>query len=424
MLRSRIVLVAILFTTALALRLGFAMWLGLGDPPLSGSDAAEYDQYAWNLAQGRGYRGMSPDVSDQDHLTAYRPPGTSLLWGTLYSIFGHRYDVVRVVNCLLGALSSVLLLQLGRLSFGERIGWGAAIVWAGFPTSLFFSAELGSEPLMLVLLMGFLVASLHFARRPTSIGALIAGSLLGMTLLVHPSKVIMLPLVFVWVIWQFRKEATKLVLGLVIPLVALAVLSPWVIRNYFVFGEFVPFSTMGGSVLLQGNNRLVVSNPALHGYVIWDTKIPEYAELLQKPNNEIERDRVARALALEWLKENRDKWPFLIAAKLQRGLTPFLQPGAPKLEAYGMLLSWGPILVLSAVAFPTTLVRFLRRGDPSWILHLAILHFLAITVVFFGYARYRYAIEPLCVLLAWSALGFIFDSLVKNGAQVPSQLSR
>lgn len=407
--RSRIFPILVLFTVALVLRLGVAMWQGLDNAPLPGSDAKEYDQYAWNLSQGRGYRGISPDVSDRDHLTAYRPPGTSLLWAALYSIFGHQYGVVRVVNCLLGALSCVLLLLLGRLSFGERAGWGAAIVWAGFPTSLFFSAELSSEPLMLVLLLGFLVAGLRFAYTPSWFGALFAGTLLGMTLLVHPSKAIMLPMVLIWAIWQFRKEPTKILLGLAIPVMAVAVLSPWVIRNYNVFDEFIPFSTMGGSVLLQGNNRLVVTDPALHGYVIWDTKIPEYAELLQKPNNEIERDKVARMLAMEWLWENRDKWPFLITAKLKRGLTPFLQPGAPKLEAYAMLLSWGPILVLSAIAFPVTLISFLRRGDPAWLIHLAILHFIAITVIFFGYARYRYSIEPLCVLLAISALGYIFS---------------
>lgn len=352
---------------------------------------------------------MSPDVSDQDHLTAYRPPGTSLLWAALFSTFGHRYDVVRIVNCLLGALSSVLLLELGRLSFGERIGWGAAVVWAAYPASLFYSTELGSEPLMLVLLLGSLVASIHFARRPAWIGALFAGLLLGMTLLVHPSKALMLPLVFVWVMWQFRNDAAAWLLGLAIPVAAIAVLSPWAIRNYLVFGEFIPFSTMGGSVLLQGNNRIVVTDPHLYGYVIWDTQIPEYAELLQKPDNEVQRDKVARTLALEWLKENRDKWPFLIVAKLQRGLTPFLQPGAPKLEAYGVLLSWGPVLVLSVLAYPVTLMSFLRKGDPSWLIHLAILHFLAITVIFFGYARYRYSIEPLCVLLACNGMAFIFS---------------
>jgi 4-amino-4-deoxy-L-arabinose transferase-like glycosyltransferase len=407
--RSRIFLIAILFTVALVLRLGIAMWHGLGDAPLSGSDAKEYDQYAWNMAQGLGYRGVSPDVSDKNHLTAYRSPGTSLAWAALYSVFGHQYEVVRIFNCILGALSSVLLLWLGRLSFGERIGWSAAITWAVYPTSLFHSAELMSEPLMLVLLLGFLVAGLQFAIRPTWIGALVSGSLLGMTLLVHPSKAIMLPLVCVWVIWQFRRDLSRLFLGLMIPVVAIAVLSPWAIRNYLVFDEFIPFSTMGGSVLLQGNNRLVVSEPNLHGYVIWDTKIPEYAELLQKPNNEIERDKVARALAIQWLSENRDKWAFLAVAKLKRGLTPFLQPGSSMLEYYGMLFSWGPILILSAIAFPLTLISSLRKGNPNWLIHLTILHFIVITVIFFGYVRYRYSIEPLCVLLASYALWFMYD---------------
>lgn len=76
------------------LRVGLAIGLGLDKPPAFGSDQYEYDNYAWNVAQGRGYRGISPDVTDLDHLTAYRPPGTSLTWAALYRIFGHRYGVV------------------------------------------------------------------------------------------------------------------------------------------------------------------------------------------------------------------------------------------------------------------------------------------------------------------------------------------
>src|SRR4051794_11023179 len=75
-------------------RLGLAIVLGINDSPEPGSDPQEYDTYAWNVAQGRGYRGMSPDVKDQDHLTAYRPPGPSLVWAGLYYVFGHRYDAV------------------------------------------------------------------------------------------------------------------------------------------------------------------------------------------------------------------------------------------------------------------------------------------------------------------------------------------
>src|SRR5437762_3127005 len=89
----------------LAIRIVLAIALGLNKAPEPGSDQAEYDQYAWNVAQGRGYRGISPDVPDKDHLTAYRPPGTSLAWAGLYRLFGHRYDIVRLLHCVAGALA-------------------------------------------------------------------------------------------------------------------------------------------------------------------------------------------------------------------------------------------------------------------------------------------------------------------------------
>src|SRR5947209_319419 len=89
---------ALFVSVGLLLRLGLAIKLGLNEPPKPGSDALEMDTYAWNLAQGRGYRGLSPDVTDQDHLTAYRVPGTSVSWAVLYRLFGHRYDVVRIFH--------------------------------------------------------------------------------------------------------------------------------------------------------------------------------------------------------------------------------------------------------------------------------------------------------------------------------------
>ncbi len=98
---SRNLLLAILLVGLLA-RLGFCIVSGFNRPTEAGSDALEMDTYAWNVAQGRGYRGLSPDVTDQDHLTADRPPGTSLVWAGVYKLAGHRYDAVRLLHCALG----------------------------------------------------------------------------------------------------------------------------------------------------------------------------------------------------------------------------------------------------------------------------------------------------------------------------------
>lgn len=386
------------------LRLGVAVQIGIDRPPEPGSDSEEYDTYAWNVAQGRGYRGMSPDVTDQDHLTAYRPPGPSMIWAGLYRVFGHRYDVVRVVHCLLGAGTVLLVYGIGRRCFDDAVGLTAAAGFAAWPRSLHFSVQLLSEPLGTLLLLWYVLACLKFAERLSWGRAAGAGLVLGLCLLTRANTVVMLPFAVLWALWQFRGQRRAMVMGLAIPILGVATLTPWVARNYAVFGEIIPFSTMGGSVLLQGNNRIVATEPEFYGYSVWDTKIPEYRDAIRAPNDEIERDRVAKSLAVRWLKDNPDKWWHLIRAKFLRSWTPFLQGHSPRMFRLGTLVSWGPVLVLFAAAFVPTLVGFLRTRHPGWLIHLTILHFALNAVIFHGDSRYRYPIEPLCLILAAKAL--------------------
>ena len=77
---------------------------------------------------------------------------------------------------------------------------------------------------------------------------------------------------------------------------------------------------MGGSAPLQGNNRIVVTEPRYYGYNYWDPKIPEYRAALLRPDDEFERDRIAKELAIKWLRENPDQWWFLIQAKFRLGM--------------------------------------------------------------------------------------------------------
>jgi 4-amino-4-deoxy-L-arabinose transferase-like glycosyltransferase len=391
---------AVLVCLALAVRVGVAVSLGLDTPPEPGSDQHEYDAYAWNVAQGRGYRGLSPDVEDQDHLTAFRPPLPSLVWAGVYRVWGQRYDLIRLMHCAMGAAAVALVFFIGRRCFDERVGLAAAAVYAVFPTAVYFTIDLMSEALANLLVLGYLLVSLQFAERPSAGRAGLAGLLLGLCLLTRSNLALMVPMAGVWALWQFRHRWRDLALGLAIPVVAGLVLVPWTVRNYLVFDAFVPLSTMGGSALLQGNNRIVVTEPRYFGYCFWDSNIPEYRNLLKAPNDEVERDRVAKRLAIEWLKENPDKWGFLVQAKFRRAWSPFLYSETPRAFRIGMLASWGPVVTLFALAFIPTLWWFLKAGHAGWLLHLQPVQFTLLSVVFFGYSRYRSPIEPVCIILA------------------------
>jgi hypothetical protein len=202
-----------------------------------------------------------------------------------------------------------------------------------------------------------------------------------------------------------------LALALGVPAVSVLTLMPWAVRNYRLFGKFIPLSTQGGSALLQGNNDIVATNPVYYGFSIWDTKINDnIARELKAPNNEYERDRVAHRLAIEWLKEHREMWGYLVQAKFRRSWTPFLQQSSKALRL-GMLLIWGPIFVLFAAAFFPTLIKFLRVDYGGWMLHLAIVHYAINSIVFFALARYRFPIEGLCIILACVSVTWFWDKV-------------
>ena len=184
-------------------------------------------------------------------------------------------------------------------------------------------------------------------------------------------------------------------------------MTPWVVRNYLVFGKFIPLSTTGGSALLQGNNRLVVTDPRFYGYSVWDTEIEEYRDALRSAGDEVERDRRAKEFGVRWLADNQDRWGFLAWQKFARSWTPVLEHNPSILIRTAYLLTWGPVLVLFVLALVPTLVTSLRDHTPTWLLHLAILHYVVNSVVFFANVRYRAPIEPLCfVLAAWTLVRF------------------
>jgi 4-amino-4-deoxy-L-arabinose transferase-like glycosyltransferase len=397
--RTHFILLALVFL-GFALRLGLGFGIGLNAAPVPGSDSQEYDTYAWNLAQGRGYRGMSPDVADRDHLTAYRPPGPSLIWAGVYYVFGHHYSAIRVLHCLLGAATVALVYLVGRQSFSRTIGLLAAGAFAGWPISLYYSVELLSEPLGTAWLLAYVAAALDFAARPGPFRAALAGSMLGMAMLTRANVAMLLPLTLLWAVIQFWRRPRDLTWALAIPVVAVAMLVPWIIRNYRVFGAIVPLSTGGGDVLLGSNNRLVATDSNLYGYWVFPDELPEYREQLKAPNDELVRDRLETRRAIEWIKNNPDQWWYLVHSKIRRLGTPILQPNSPRLFRVGMLVTWGPVLVVFGLAFFPTLVSFLNRKDPAWLIHLVVLHVALNAIVFWGSSRFRYPVEGLCLILA------------------------
>jgi hypothetical protein len=196
-----------------------------------------------------------------------------------------------------------------------------------------------------------------------------------------------------------------------VALAAALIILPWVVRNYRVLGQFIPFSTGGGSLLLQANNRIVVADANYQGYAVWDTSLPEYAAALRLPNDEFRRDAVAKQLATEWLRENRDKWFYLARGKFWRLWTPEYTGSRNRHLAWLISGYYGLILLVFVLSFLPWSAKFIRTRDPALILLVPILATIATAVLFHGQHRYRFPIDSLLIVFVAGALSYLADHI-------------
>jgi 4-amino-4-deoxy-L-arabinose transferase-like glycosyltransferase len=400
----------LVLVVGLFVRVAITSHQGWNSVPRLTSDEGEFDSYAWSLAEGHGFSGISPDVYAPDgtslvHRTAYRSPGTSAYWSILYRIFGHNYAVVRVSQCILDLATILVLYAIGFKCYGRKVALLTAAIYAVWPTALIYASQLASETQYTLLFCGAILLALRFTERTTWARALAAGFVLGLAMLTRGNAVLMVGLLMPWSVWQFRKKPRLMVRGLAISAVALLMLVPWTIRNYTIFHALIPFQTEGGDTLLGSHNRITAYDPDYYGYWIYPLPtLSEYSAQLKAPNNEYIRDRVETHIAVEWLRSHPETWWYFAESKFRRSWTPFLQPNAPLFFRAAMLASWGPIVLLFALGVIPSAVGFLKKGAPGWILHLGILHFVLTAEIFYGASRFRFPVEGLCIIIASATL--------------------
>ena len=273
MRRTRILLLLIV-GAAFAARLSYCLFKGVNrEPGTPSADATGYSRYAWNLAQGKGLRG--PEAGQEgDVLSALIPPGLPAFYAAIYFVFGKSYAAVRIIQCLLSAASVILLFGITRAVLNERAAWVAAVAFALYPISVYYSDEMVSETLYITfLLLSFWLCLAYFAPKPTVGRALICGFSLGISALIRPVILPFLPLVVLWGLYVLPGiKGKSLVVAITVG--AAAAILPWSFRNYCLFHRFVLVAPRTWTEILGGNNPVVASDPKYAGYCIWYTQVP------------------------------------------------------------------------------------------------------------------------------------------------------
>ena len=253
---------------------------------------------------------------------------------------------VKVAQSIVGALTVWLIGVIAWRAAGARAGVWAAAIAAIYPPLVTLPAYTLSETVFsAVALASALVIQLSADRatqgrwRGAGLAA-IGGALTGLGALIRPAMLLYLPLVGLWFLWRRRPVPAA-----ILALAAIAVITPWTLRNLRVHERFVLIASEGGVTFWTGNHPLargegdLAANPAL--------KEAELALRQAHPGLSPEAlEPVYYREAIDWIAGHPLAWAELLARKLFYTVVP-IGPSYAVHSARYRVASAGPyVLVL------------------------------------------------------------------------------
>lgn len=232
-----------------------------------------YNDY-WARALVTGDWTVPPGVNNPEILiTPFgRPPGYPYFLAGVYKIFGLNYFAPRLVQMALGLLNVLLAFFLARAIFGRIAGLAAAAFMATYWSFIYFEGLLTYPAVVTFLLLSLMLLLRAWRAWPGFLLALACGAVLGLFGLFRPNGLLFAPFLLAWMCWLARSaprwRLIRSVLG--VCLGVLLMVTPALVRNYRVGGEFIFISSYGGLNFYVGNHA---------GATCVEPKIPELKEL-------------------------------------------------------------------------------------------------------------------------------------------------
>jgi len=269
---------------------------------------------ARSLASGHGFG----NVFAQTGPTAVLPPVYAYLLAGIFKIFGIETKAAVIaalsLNSLFSAMTCVPVFLLAKQGFGGRVakwaGWG----WAFSPYGVYYGADWAWSTCLLALelcclfLLAWRLENSSRARDWALFGFF--GGLAGLT---EPVALSVLPLLGLWTLYRrYRRRQTWAVPLLAASAAAIAVLSPWIARNYVTFHKFIPVRSGFGLELYIGNNGYSTRwvNSSLHPNHN-DAELEEYSK-----SGEVAYMEHKRRQAMDYIREHPGWYAWMTARRI------------------------------------------------------------------------------------------------------------
>jgi 4-amino-4-deoxy-L-arabinose transferase-like glycosyltransferase len=229
-----------------------------------GADPMNYTNLAVAVMEGRGL--IVDDWFYGEDLRAYFPPLYPLALAAFWTLFGQTALSTLAMNSLIDAGAAWCLLDAGRRLGSREAGWAAALAYFAWPAFALSAGIPQKESLTLLFALLMLRGVVVWQTQGEADGrrwghGLWLGVWWGLLALTQPSLVLAPGVVALVLVWE-KGLIPVLRLGLFALPSLLLVLAPWSVRNWLLFGAFVPFTTASGMMINSAWRDLAVPFPA------------------------------------------------------------------------------------------------------------------------------------------------------------------
>lgn len=248
----------IIFAAFVALNILLVLFAVPDAPYAAAADLAVSLEPAQSLLNGTGFT---------------HPDGSPFTWGTpLYPLFlaafvgllpwkAALYAIV-VVQCVLLYATGLMARHLAA-SFLPKAATLAQILLIFNPNMLITAHLLQTDVLFAFLLTAGVLSMLKYSGDYSLRHAAVAGACIGIATLVRPAGQFVIPLLpFLLVLLGVKKGrdyfVRSLCAGALALGVAISIISPWIVRNYTLFGS--PFLTTNAGMYLEAQYRQLLRN--------------------------------------------------------------------------------------------------------------------------------------------------------------------
>lgn len=257
----------------LSLVLGLVFVFAWAPHPWGWFGIDQYHQIAIDLASGQPFPTI--DV----------PWGYGYFLAFFYRLFGPTPAPALVAQVTLNALIPLLVYRIARREFDQRVAALAACLVAVLSFNTVYASTEASDSvctfLFMVMLWTFVEA--RHGGRWTMYAA--TGAWLGLAAQFRPNLLLLPMLLAAFHVVSRRLAWRAAAQGAIVVLVAGAMLTPWVVRNYRLTGEFIPTSTHGGVQLWYGSLETgpYLTSRAHNPRRLFETPAFDYTSLTGRP---------------------------------------------------------------------------------------------------------------------------------------------